>query len=592
MAAIASSHQARAFPTIRIIAGIGLALILVVAGLVISGFPSGSAPPTTPSATVSRGAITATVAGIGTVAAAQTLDLTFPSTGTVREVLVKAGDSVVAGQPLARLDDRALQSQVAGAQAGLAVARAKLDQATHGNATPDDIASARAQLASAQANYDKLAAGPSAPDVASAAASLKSSQAHLNDVLSGPTASDVASAQAAAQSAQSQLAQAQKDLSDLKAQPRPEDVRAAQFSLDQAKNSLWSQQLSRDATCGQSGAKSAACHSADANVAAQETAVSSTADKLATAKLPPTAAAMTAAEQAVQNAQSGLTSAKVKLAQVLAGPTAADRQAAQSQVDEGKASLLKAQTSVTATDLAAAKATVDQSKANLDKLTAPSTETDQEIQRASVAQAEETLKQAQINLDNATLRAPFAGVVSVVNVVPGSSASGSALAVRLLDRSTLHVDLKLSENDVVKVALGQPATLTSDSLTDWNVNGVVSYIAPAAETSNGVATYAVRASFATDDPGLRIGMTANVNITTAHKDGVLVVPNTALLPKGSGHVVQQLGTDGKTTSDVDVQVGLTDGTNSEIVGGLREGDHLIAVPTPTTPRAGGGLFGR
>src|SRR5438477_2668327 len=86
MAAIASSRQTRAFPTIRTVAGIGLAFILVVAGLVITGFPSGSAPPTTPSATVSRGAITATVAGIGTVAAAQTLDLAFPSTGTVREV--------------------------------------------------------------------------------------------------------------------------------------------------------------------------------------------------------------------------------------------------------------------------------------------------------------------------------------------------------------------------------------------------------------------------------------------------------------------------------------------------------------------------
>src|SRR5439155_24091035 len=121
--------------------------------------------------------------------------------------------------------------------------------------------------------------------------------------------------------------------------------------------------------------------------------------------------------------------------------------------------------------------------------------------------------------------------------------------------------------------------------------GAVSYIAPAAEMSNGVATYAVRASFATDDPSLRIGMTANVSITTAHKDDVLLVANTALLPKGSGHIVQQSGADGTSTHDVDVQIGLSDGTNSEIIGGLREGEHYIAFPSQTVPRAGG-FFGR
>jgi multidrug efflux pump subunit AcrA (membrane-fusion protein) len=181
-------------------------------------------------------------------------------------------------------------------------------------------------------------------------------------------------------------------------------------------------------------------------------------------------------------------------------------------------------------------------------------------------------------------------VVTAVNVVPGSSANGVAPAIQLLDRSTLHVDLKLSENDVVNVAVRQPVTLTIDSLVGWNVTGTVSYIAPAAETTNGVSTYAIRASFATDDPSVRIGMTANVNITTAHKDDVLLVPNTALLPKGSGHIVQQLGADGKTTNDVDVQLGLSDGANSEIISGLKEGDHFIAFPTQIVPRTGG-LFG-
>jgi multidrug efflux pump subunit AcrA (membrane-fusion protein) len=74
-------------------------------------------------------------------------------------------------------------------------------------------------------------------------------------------------------------------------------------------------------------------------------------------------------------------------------------------------------------------------------------------------------------------------------------------------------------------------------------------------------------------------MTANVDVTTAHKDSVLLVPNSSLLPKGSGHVVQEPSADGKTTRDVEVQTGLTDGSNTEIVAGLNEGDRVVTVPS-------------
>src|SRR5690242_16578746 len=108
MAAIASPRRSQGFPTRWIVAGIGSLLIVAAVATVATGFPGRSAPSTTSTATVSRGSITATVNGIGTVAAAQTLDLTYSSGGTVRQVLVQAGDMVAAGQPIARLDDRAL----------------------------------------------------------------------------------------------------------------------------------------------------------------------------------------------------------------------------------------------------------------------------------------------------------------------------------------------------------------------------------------------------------------------------------------------------------------------------------------------------
>jgi HlyD family secretion protein len=114
----------------------------------------------------------------------------------------------------------------------------------------------------------------------------------------------------------------------------------------------------------------------------------------------------------------------------------------------------------------------------------------------------------------------------------------------------------------------------------------VSYIAPAAETSNGVVTYAVRVSFPDEAASVKVGMTANLSILTAQKDGVLLAPNSALLPKGAGRVVQVPDANG-ATREVDVQTGLTDGTNTEITSGLSEGQQVIASPLVERPRTGG-----
>jgi HlyD family secretion protein len=642
MASTTSTRRASASPPRWIIVAVGV-LIVVAIGLAARStlFAPQAINPSTVAAQV--GSLTATVSGIGTVGAAREVDLIFQSSGIVTDVFVSQGDTVVAGQPLARIDDRALQAIVLREQASLDAARARLTQAERGNAGANDIAAAKAQLdsaqanyaktaagasaadiasaqaqvESAQANYAKIAAGPSAADIASAEAALRNAIAQQNSILEGATASDQVAAQASVRSAESQLAQAQQVLAETRARPKPEDIRAAEIALEQAKNALWSQQLSRDAMCGRVGADAGDCRSADASVGAQEMAVRSAADKLELARRPATAEEMAAAEESVRSAEAGLTSAKTKLAQVQAGPTAADRQAAQTQVDQARASLDKLRTSVTADDLSVARASIDQARANLDKvrtsvtaddvavaqasvdqaranlakLSASATDTDLIVQLASVTQAEQSLVQVRLNLENATLKAPFDGVIAALNVVPGSTVGGVAAVGRLVNRGTPHIDLKLSENDVLKVALEQPVILTNDALRGWSAPGKVSYIAPAAETTSGVTTYQVRATFDDADQRLRVGMTANVDITTAQKDGILLVPSTALLPKGAGHIVQQIAPDGQGVVDVDVKIGISDGIQTEIVSGLNEGDQVVAFPTVSAPRPSGGFFG-
>jgi HlyD family secretion protein len=130
--------------------------------------------------------------------------------------------------------------------------------------------------------------------------------------------------------------------------------------------------------------------------------------------------------------------------------------------------------------------------------------------------------------------------------------------------------------------------LTIDSLGDWNVQGQVSYIAPASEVVNGVVTYPVRVSFPDTDSRVKVGMTTNLSVITARKENVLLVPNSALLPKDAGRVVQFPSMDGKEPREVDVQVGLTDGVQTEITNGLNEGDRILGAPQPK--RRGGGMI--
>ncbi|HJZ49282.1 MAG TPA: efflux RND transporter periplasmic adaptor subunit [Roseiflexaceae bacterium] len=547
--------------------GVGAIVLAIIAGVLLTRTSSSSSAPAVSTTTVSSGSVVASVAGSGTVAAAQSLDLAFQTSGSVTQVLAKEGDLVKADQPLAQLDTRDLQLQVASAQAALDSANTKLTQTKDGNVQPAEIAAQQAAVASTQAQ-------------------LRSAQAQL-DALKNPTADKISSAETTVRQAELDL-QSQKDNSSASKTKAQQDLQKASDSLTQAqsqyatakKNWEYVQETGADptkpTTTSADGKKvknklndtqrqqyydtyvqaEAALHSAEASVQQAQVTYDN---------------ALQAEPNNIQQAEAKLADAQAQLA-ALKNPSKTDIAQKQASVDQARASLAQAQ-------------------ANLAKLTAPGTATDIDIQQASITQAEQSLKQAQLKLDQATLKAPFDGVVTAVDIVPGSAASSATTAISLIDRSTLHVDLKLSENDVANVQLGQPVTLTIDALKDWKVEGTVSYIAPSAESSNGVVTYRVRVDFPDGDARVKVGMTANLTIVTAKKDGVLLVPNTALLPKGAGRVVQVPNADG-TTREVEVQTGLTDSTRTEITSGLKAGDKVVTNPSVTKPASSGGLFGR
>jgi HlyD family secretion protein len=237
-----------------------------------------------------------------------------------------------------------------------------------------------------------------------------------------------------------------------------------------------------------------------------------------------------------------------------------------------------------------ARSTLTEARDTLAELESPEVDEDAVVrQRRTVERAERALEQAWLSLADTTLEAPFAGTITDVNVLPGGRAGGGAF--RLVDTRDRYISLTLSENDVVDVAVSQPARLSVDSLPEWRADGVVEYVAPAAQTTNGVVTYEVRLRVPNTDETVKVGMTVNADIVTASKRGVLLVPNAALLPKGSGRVVEAPAPNGQGVRELPVRIGISDGARTEILGGLREGDVIVADPAADDPAADNGPFG-
>ncbi|MBI2940539.1 MAG: efflux RND transporter periplasmic adaptor subunit [Chloroflexi bacterium] len=591
----------RPIPLLRRLA----ALLLVLAVSIAVGYLgyqrlTPAAAPALNTVPTRTGTIAATVSANGTLVATRQAKLTFGASAPLAELTVNLGDRVKAGQALGRLDSAQLQSRLAQAQSSLRVSKVKLEQLVAGS-DADDVAAAQASYDSAVAKLTDLKKGPSAADLRSAesavetaVANLQTARAKLEQLRAGPTESDLRAAEQAVASAQSALVKAQNEYNRLASGADPIEVLAAERALEQARNSLWATQIDRDATCGRG--KGPSCDSANVRIANSETAVTQAAEKLAQVKAGPKPEDVAAAQQSLESAKAGLAAAQARLDQVKSGATAADIQAAQSSVQSAQASYdsalarlsdLKAGTKPA--DIQAAEAQVASARAALNQRKSGAAAGDVAIAEEQVKQAELALKQAELDLANATLTAPFDGVVAAIGGNVGEAASAAFVAI--VDPTALRVDVAVDENDVGKLQVGQPVSLTFESRPDLQVTGKVSAVSPLGVTQQGVVTYPVAITLQRTPENLPAGITANANVVVAQRDGVLLALNRAIRTAGRNRVVTVKN--GDQTEDRVVQVGLTNDQFSEIVSGLSEGD-LVVIPTTTTrtPSPGGpGLGG-
>ena len=263
-----------------------------------------------------------------------------------------------------------------------------------------------------------------------------------------------------------------------------------------------------------------------------------------------------------------------------------------------------------------AQATMDTAQTNYDtavaqkdvaKAQVESAKSQIESFKAQVEQTRAALRVAETNLRYATIRSPVNGTVISRNVDVGQTVAASLQAPTLFtiakNLAEMQVDSNVSEADVGRIAVGQDATFTVDAYPERIFHGKVSEIRNAPIIVQNVVTYDVVVLVSNKDLKLKPGMTANVSVMIAHREGVLKIPNAALRfrpesakqESGKGGPPQKTGERGKPgegdqgrpgrvwvlsaegkLTPVSITVGITDGTSSEVIGGnLQEGGEVV-----------------
>ncbi|NWF77483.1 MAG: efflux RND transporter periplasmic adaptor subunit [Chloroflexi bacterium] len=194
------------------------------------------------------------------------------------------------------------------------------------------------------------------------------------------------------------------------------------------------------------------------------------------------------------------------------------------------------------------------------------------------------LETAELNLEKAVIVAPFDGMVADVSITEGQEISTAALAtpaIFLVDTSKIEMSGFIDELDIATVKVGQEASISLDALPDTEVKGKVTFISPIGTNRAGIVSYATTITSENATEGLRDGMTATAEVVIERRTDVLVIPNKAIQGTWENPIVKVL-VDGQI-EEREITLGLTDGTNTEVLSGLEEGEKVVLPASAEQP---------
>jgi len=257
----------------------------------------------------------------------------------------------------------------------------------------------------------------------------------------------------------------------------------------------------------------------------------------------------------------------------------------QTTIDGYKADIFTARTNVSTanTNLSTAILALNTAESNLKiaenelKIAEEGGTTDQVLyQEARVDVARAGVSRYQAELLKTIIRAPISGVIGKVDLKKGETVSVGEPLISLISNNSYQIEVNVAEADIANLAVGQKAKVTLDAYSNNDIfSATVISINPSETIIEGVPTYETTLQFDEADTRIRPGMTADLDIITAEKEGVLSVPRRAIVENGGKKYLKILQENGEVL-ETEVTTGISGSeADVEIVSGLNEGDRVV-----------------
>jgi multidrug efflux pump subunit AcrA (membrane-fusion protein) len=518
---------------------------------------------------VTRGDLIVSVSGSGQVATLSEVDLKPQTTGQTQtlgqivSVKVQNGDIVSAGQIIAILD---------------------------GKTTLQSLNQAKANLESAQANYDKLINGPTASDLQSLTSSLQNSQLSVRNYK---------------QNILTKLQNAYTSASNaiyINTDPLFNNPMTSGAHLSVSNVSFTNQQLQANADSGRvSIGEILQSWKQEIN------SVSTSSDLVIS----------------INSALSKLNVMRLyfdDMTSLFASYAVSSGSGGQSSIDSDKGIYSSARSSIdssisdlisTLQGYQSAINSLAQTQQSYDFKIAPPAESDVIVSKSQLDNAKAAYTTAEQNYSSRIITAPFDGQVGGLTAQVGQQISSSDSLGKLITPSKV-VNVTLNEVDAAKVKKGDIAIITFDALPNVSLAGHISYVDPLGTVSQGVVSYSIQIVMDEQNNQIKTGMTAIVNITTDLHSAVLMIPSSAITIKGTKKFVTvpdssmvsnniliststfsnattstrkfrnasstpslNVNSIPSTTHQVEITAGISNNISTEVLSGLNEGEEIV-----------------
>ncbi|MEK7598551.1 MAG: efflux RND transporter periplasmic adaptor subunit [Patescibacteria group bacterium] len=218
---------------------------------------------------------------------------------------------------------------------------------------------------------------------------------------------------------------------------------------------------------------------------------------------------------------------------------------------------------------------------NMERRRESFTEAQRDAQRAQIKQAQAGVDIINDQLKETVIYSPIDGVVlkrfANVGDTTFVNAARSTSILTVAEKGDLLIESNIPESDIIKIILGQKATITFDSLAPDDIfETEVTEIDPDSTVIQDVVYYGIKLKLDNLDQKLKSGMSANVEIHSAEQDDVLMIPLRAVQTQGSQKFVEILNPDGATTAKIQIETGLEgDEGMVEVKSGLQAGQKVV-----------------